>query len=567
MSGSGKSTLMTTLAQRNPGEVMVDADIQYNGQPATKQMRSMAGFVYQDDMFVGSLTVREHLEFAARLKMERHTTAAERRARIDTIMINLGLKKSEHTRIGVPGQKKSLSGGERKRLAFAAEILTDPPLLFCDEPTTGLDSYNAERIVSMLKEMAYHGKTILCTIHQPSSGLFAMFDQLMFLAEGRLAYMGSATNAAEFFTSLNLVCPATYNAADYYIHCLAVAPGREAQSRERIKAICDNFSVSSHAKDMAVTAQYHEAAALAHTQARRYDCRELTRSAVRRASWFVQLYWLTWRAFIDSMRNPAIHWIRILQKMVGRLWAIGLMVGLCYSNLQYDQLGAQNLQGLMFILVTENTFPAMYGVLSLFPQELPLFLRENKSEMYSAPLFYFSKVMALVPGFILDPVIFISMMYILTSLRSDLPSVLMMYLIGVFTCNTAAACGCFFSAAFQNMSQAMAVLIPFDYLLMITGGIFINLSTLPKLLTWTKSLSWFMYANEAFSIIQWSGIENIPCENLSNSSRCLKNGEEVLNKYSFHSGDLAIDFNGFILLFTCFHILGAVALWLRSRRQ
>ncbi|XP_043212719.1 protein scarlet-like, partial [Amphibalanus amphitrite] len=65
-SGSGKSTLMTTLAQRNPGEVMVDADIQYNGQPATKQMRSMAGFVYQDDMFVGSLTVREHLEFAVR---------------------------------------------------------------------------------------------------------------------------------------------------------------------------------------------------------------------------------------------------------------------------------------------------------------------------------------------------------------------------------------------------------------------------------------------------------------------------------------------------------------------
>ncbi|XP_037089077.1 protein scarlet-like isoform X2 [Pollicipes pollicipes] len=561
-SGSGKSTLMTTLAQRNPGEVMVDADIQYNGRPLTRDMQRMAGFVYQDDLFVGSLTVREHLEFAARLKMDRHTTAGERRARIETIMFDLGLKKSEHTRIGVPGQKKSLSGGERKRLAFAAEILTDPPLLFCDEPTTGLDSYNAERIVSMLKEMAFRGKTILCTIHQPSSNLFSMFDQLMFLCEGRLAYMGSASSAAKFFASMNLVCPATYNAADFYINCLAVPPGQEAASRDRIKTICDNFSVSPYAKDISVTAQYHEAVALSRTQTLRYDDHTYARSTVRRAQWFIQLYWLTWRAFLDSVRNPAVHWIRIIQKI-----GIGLMVGLCFSNLHYDQLGVQNLQGLMFVLVTENTFPAMYGVLSLFPQELPLFLRENKSGMYSTACFYISRVISLIPGFVLDPVIFISLIYFLTSLRSDFQSVFMMYLIGVFTCNTAAACGCFFSAAFDNVSQAIALLIPFDYLLMITGGIFINLSTMPKWLSWTKSLSWFMYANEAFTIIQWSGIENIPCQEASNSSACLRSGEEVLNKYSFHSGDLGVDFSGFILLFLCFHVLGIIALWLRSRKQ
>ena len=96
-----------------------------------------------------------------------------------------------------PGACASLSCDS---VSGVGQILTDPPLLFCDEPTTGLDSYNAERIVSTLKEMAYHGKTILCTIHQPSSSLFSMFDQLMFLAEGRLAYMGSAANAARFFS-------------------------------------------------------------------------------------------------------------------------------------------------------------------------------------------------------------------------------------------------------------------------------------------------------------------------------------------------------------------------------
>lgn len=78
------------------------------------------------------------------------------------------------------------------------QILTDPPLLFCDEPTTGLDSFNARKLVRMMKEMAARGKTILCTIHQPSTEVFLMFDKLLLLAEGRLAYMGSSNGALEF---------------------------------------------------------------------------------------------------------------------------------------------------------------------------------------------------------------------------------------------------------------------------------------------------------------------------------------------------------------------------------
>lgn len=78
------------------------------------------------------------------------------------------------------------------------QILTDPPLLFCDEPTTGLDSYNARKLVRLMKDMATRGKTIICTIHQPSSEVFAMFDKLLLLAEGRVAYMGSSAGALEF---------------------------------------------------------------------------------------------------------------------------------------------------------------------------------------------------------------------------------------------------------------------------------------------------------------------------------------------------------------------------------
>ncbi|CAL4093793.1 unnamed protein product, partial [Meganyctiphanes norvegica] len=135
-------------------------------------------------------------------------------------------------------------------------ILTDPSLLFCDEPTTGLDSYNAKKLVKMMRDMTSRGKTILCTIHQPSSEVFEKFDKLLLLAEGRVAYMGSSEGALHFLEGLGHVCPSTFNPADYYIHTLAVQPGHEFNSRERIKRICDNYTVSDYAKDIDFSIHY-----------------------------------------------------------------------------------------------------------------------------------------------------------------------------------------------------------------------------------------------------------------------------------------------------------------------
>lgn len=95
---------------------------------------------------------------------------------------------------------KGLSGGERKRLSFASEALTDPPLLLCDEPTSGLDSFIAMNVVQVLKNLAAKGKTVILTIHQPSSELFALFDKLVFMAEGRTAFFGTPDQAKTFFT-------------------------------------------------------------------------------------------------------------------------------------------------------------------------------------------------------------------------------------------------------------------------------------------------------------------------------------------------------------------------------
>ena len=131
--------------------------------------------------------------------MDRSVSYKQKLARVDEVISELSLGKCQNTIIGVSGRVKGLSGGERKRLAFASEALTDPPLLFCDEPTSGLDSFMAHSVVQVLKGLASKGKTIILTIHQPSSEIYGLFDKLLLMAEGRVAFLGSTREAAEFF--------------------------------------------------------------------------------------------------------------------------------------------------------------------------------------------------------------------------------------------------------------------------------------------------------------------------------------------------------------------------------
>ena len=129
---------------------------------------------------------------------------------------------------------KSISGGERRRLAFASEIITNPSILFCDEPTSGLDSFMAASIVECIKTLARHGKTVIFTIHQPSSELFEMFDKICLLSEGRLAFIGSKSAASNFFEKQGFKSPQNYNPADYFIKILSISPQDLESSTRRV---------------------------------------------------------------------------------------------------------------------------------------------------------------------------------------------------------------------------------------------------------------------------------------------------------------------------------------------
>ncbi|MED6168480.1 ABC transporter G member 22 [Stylosanthes scabra] len=179
-SGSGKTTLLNLLGGRI-SQSTISGSITYNDQSYSKFLKSRIGFVTQDDVLFPHLTVKETLTYAARLRLPKTYTKEEKEKRALDVIYELGLERCQDTMIG-GSFVRGVSGGERKRVSIGNEIIINPSLLFLDEPTSGLDSTTALRIVQMLQDIAEAGKTVVTTIHQPSSRLFhSWYEQFSIL--------------------------------------------------------------------------------------------------------------------------------------------------------------------------------------------------------------------------------------------------------------------------------------------------------------------------------------------------------------------------------------------------
>lgn len=197
-SGSGKSTLLETLNGKNKpkeGEVIING-INVHKEP--EKLKGLIGFVPQDDLLIEDLTVYENLYYAAKLCFADYTDH-QLHELVNKTLLTLGIHETRDLKVGNPLQK-TISGGQRKRLNIALELLREPAILFLDEPTSGLSSRDSENILDLLKELALKGKLVLTTIHQPSSDIFKMFDNLMLLdVGGYQIYYGDPVDAIVYF--------------------------------------------------------------------------------------------------------------------------------------------------------------------------------------------------------------------------------------------------------------------------------------------------------------------------------------------------------------------------------
>lgn len=554
-SGAGKSTLMNVLTNRNLKDYRIEGDIQVNGVPIGSGIRNISAYVQQDDLFFGTLTVRETLTFRAMLRMDQNITKAARMERVEEVIVEMGLSKCADTQIGIAGRKKGISGGEAKRLSFACEMLTNPPVLFCDEPTSGLDTYMAQNIVQTLQTMAMKNRTILCTIHQPSSEIFAMFDQVLLMAEGRVAFMGPSAQAMEFFGSLNYHCPNNFNPADFYVLTLAVVPGKEEECRSKVHAICDAFGETKEAADIQhniqkITAENRADAALmqeAFDSESRYE-----------ASWGQQFLSVLWRSWISLLRDVVLFRVRVMQTMV-----VAVVLGLIYLRLDYDQTGVMNINGAIFLLITNASFSNMFAVVNSFPNEIAIFLREYGSGLYRTDVYFLAKNLAELPTFVLLPALFIAIDYWMVGLYEAWQAYLIATGIIILVSNVAVSFGLIISSLAGNVNIALAIAPPILIPFMMFGGFFLNNDSVPVYFVWLKYLSWFKYANEYLMVNQWQDVESISCG--TNETCRYTKGEDVLSYLNFSADNNWLNLGLLFALFGGFRITSYIILLIRAR--
>ncbi|KAI9270313.1 hypothetical protein EDC94DRAFT_512884 [Helicostylum pulchrum] len=216
-SGAGKTTLLDILAKRTKSGSSTGS-IYINGQHVpTSHYKKLIGYVDQEEVMIPTLTVYETILYSALLRLPRSMSKSAKIFRVIEVMQELNIDGIKDAKIGQP-DARSISGGERRRVAIACELVTSPSILFLDEPTSGLDAYNAFNVVECLVSLAKNYKrTVIFTIHQPRSNIVTLFDQLVLLASGRVIYSGPQQDAQSYFKQIGYPCPPGFNIADYMI--------------------------------------------------------------------------------------------------------------------------------------------------------------------------------------------------------------------------------------------------------------------------------------------------------------------------------------------------------------
>lgn len=224
-SGAGKTTLLDILAKKSKRGVQT-GKITVNGKELSdRQYRHMVGFVDQDDYMMPTLTVYETIVTSALLRLPKSMSDDSKKIRALETMAELGIMGIKDQLIGNE-TNRGISGGEKRRVAIACELVTSPSILFLDEPTSGLDSFNAYNVVESLVHLARDfNRTVVFTIHQPRSNIVALFDKLVLLAQGKLVYSGPQVEAGQFFSELGYPCPAGFNLADFLVDLTMKAAG------------------------------------------------------------------------------------------------------------------------------------------------------------------------------------------------------------------------------------------------------------------------------------------------------------------------------------------------------
>ncbi|KAH0354154.1 putative ABC transporter, partial [Aureobasidium melanogenum] len=407
-SGSGKSTLLNVLANRVPAKgAHAQSDVFLNGRPAEcETMRKISCYVEQEDALIGSLTVRETLMFAARLSLPKSVSAQERIGRVEALINSFGLNGQANTLVGTP-IRKGISGGQKRRVSVANQLITSPKILFLDEPTSGLDSAAAFEVIAFVKDVAKkHNLMVISSIHQPSTSTFAMFDKLLLLSHGNTAYSGPVKDVQSFFDACGFPIPLYMNPAEFIIDFVNTdfAHNRTEVSTQ-FEMVTGTWQRSGlHAEKLSTIARE-----IAHGDPSPQDTNDNDKIG---AHWFDILVALVHRNFIKSYRDIIAYGIRIAMYM-----GLAIMMGTVWLRLDPSQGNLQAFTNAIFFGGAFMSFMAV-AYIPAYLEDRAIFMKERANGLYGPTSFLVSNFLTGLPYLFIITFLFSVVVYWLSNFRN-----------------------------------------------------------------------------------------------------------------------------------------------------
>ncbi|XP_023878664.1 ABC transporter G family member 22 isoform X2 [Quercus suber] len=512
-SGSGKTTLLNLLGGRLI-QPTVRGSITYNDHPYSKFLKSRIGFVTQDDVLFPHLTVKETLTYAALLRLPKTLTKEQKEKRAIDVIHELGLERCQDTMIG-GSFVRGVSGGERKRVSIGNEIIINPSLLFLDEPTSGLDSTTAMRTVQLLQDIAEAGKTVVTTIHQPSSRLFHKFDKLILLGKGSLLYFGKASEATVYFSSIGCSPLIAMNPAEFL---LDLANGNlndvsvPSELEDKVQMGNSDTETRNGKPSPAIVHEYlveaYETKVADKEKKKLMDPIPLDEevkskvSSPKRqwgASWWEQYSILFCRG-IKERRHDYFSWLRITQ-VLSTAFILGLLWWQCDSK---SPKGLQDQAGLLFFIAVFWGFFPVFTSIFTFPQERAMLSKERAADMYRLSAYFVARTTSDLPLDLILPVLFLLVVYFMAGLRlSAGPFFLTM--LTVFLCIVAAqGLGLAIGATLMDLKRATTLASVTVMTFMLAGGFFVQ--RVPIFISWIRYMSFNYHTYKLLLKVQYEDI-------------------------------------------------------------